>query len=408
GAAHPFALEATPRSGERGLRRERGPAPGSWSERTSTVRTLPPRRQNQANHATPAKPSARSSVLTGRRAELSARHTQLDWTGMENVLSKALLWREVGRKVALATVVATRRSAPRPVGSKLVVSDTGDLAGSVSGGCVENDVVLAAQEVLAGGPPRLLTYGITDEMAFGIGLPCGGEIDVFVEELTEAERPDVVLTVVAGEGVGERIDDPELVEAARRRGRSHVLELGERTVLADVSGPPPRLFVYGATDTAEALCRGAKLLGWRTIVADARASFATEDRIPSADELLLLWPDEALAQVQPDPGTAVIVLTHDDKFALPLIRGALAGDAFYVGWIASSRNQERRRGVLRDEGVTDDELDRIAGPSGLDIGADTPAETALSMLAEIVAVRANRAGGRLKDAKTRIHAESLA
>ncbi|HZS31373.1 MAG TPA: XdhC family protein [Gaiellaceae bacterium] len=327
---------------------------------------------------------------------------------MENVLSKALLWREVGRKVALATVVATRRSAPRPVGSKLVVSDTGDLAGSVSGGCVENDVVLAAQEVLAGGPPRLLTYGITDEMAFGIGLPCGGEIDVFVEELTEAERPDVVLTVVAGEGVGERIDDPELVEAARRRGRSHVLELGERTVLADVSGPPPRLFVYGATDTAEALCRGAKLLGWRTIVADARASFATEDRIPSADELLLLWPDEALAQVQPDPGTAVIVLTHDDKFDLPLIRGALAGDAFYVGWIGSRRNQERRRGVLRDEGVTDDELDRIAGPSGLDIGADTPAETALSMLAEIVAVRANRAGGRLKDAKTRIHAESLA
>jgi xanthine dehydrogenase accessory factor len=175
-------------------------------------------------------------------------------------------------------------------------------------------------------------------------------------------------------------------------------------VLADVSAPPPRLFVYGAVDTAEALCRAAKLLGWRTVVADARGSFATPERIPSADELLLLWPDEALAHVQPDLGTAVIVLTHDDKFDLPLIRGALASDAFYIGWIGSRRNQERRRGLLREEGLTDDELDRISGPSGLDIGAGTPSETAVSILGEILAVRAGRAGGRLKDAKTRIHA----
>jgi xanthine dehydrogenase accessory factor len=326
---------------------------------------------------------------------------------MDEALSKAWRWRELGRNVALATVVATRQSAPRPVGSKLAVSDAGELAGSVSGGCVESDVVLAAQEVLAGGPPRLLTYGITDEMAFGVGLPCGGEIDVFVEELTEIERPEVTLTVVVGEGVGERLQDPELVQAARRRGRSHVLELGERTVFADVTAPPPRLFVYGAVDTAETLCRAAKLLGWRTVVADARASFATPERMPSADELLLAWPEEALAQVEPDLGTAVVVLTHDDKFDLPLIRGALASDAFYVGWIGSRRNQERRRGLLREEGLTDDELDRIAGPSGLDIGADTPAETALSMLAEILAVRAGRAGGRLKDSPGRIHAEPI-
>jgi xanthine dehydrogenase accessory factor len=323
---------------------------------------------------------------------------------MDESLQRAVIWREVGRKVAVATVVATRRSAPRPVGSKLFVSETGDLAGSVSGGCVENDVVLAAQEVLAGGSPRLLTYGITDEMAFGVGLPCGGEIDVFVEELREAERPEVTLTVVAGEGVGERLHDPELELAARRRGRSHVIELESRTVLADVLAPPPRLFVYGAVDTAEALCRAAKLLGWRTVVADARKSFATPERIPSADELLVLWPDEAMAQVEPDLSTAVVVLTHDDKFDLPLIRGALAGDAFYVGWIGSRRNQERRRGLLREEGLADEELDRISGPSGLDIGAGTPSETAVSILAEILAVRAGRGGGRLRDAKTRIHA----
>jgi len=323
---------------------------------------------------------------------------------MDEALQRAVRWREIGRRVAVATVVATRRSAPRPIGSKLFVSDGGELEGSVSGGCVESDVVLAAQEVLSGGPPRLLTYGITDEMAFGIGLPCGGEIDVFVEELTEAERPEVTLTVVAGERVGERLHDPELEQAARRRGRSHVIELEDRTVLADVMAPPPRLFVYGAVDTAEALCRAAKLLGWRTVVADARASFATPERIPSADELLLAWPDEAMAQAQLDLGTAVVVLTHDDKFDLPMIRGALAGDAFYVGWIGSRRNQERRRGLLRDEGLTDAELDRISGPSGLDIGAGTPSETAVSILAEILAVRAGRVGGRLKDAQTRIHA----
>jgi len=314
------------------------------------------------------------------------------------------IWREVGRKVAVATVVATRNSAPRPVGSKLYVSETGDLLGSVSGGCVENDVVLAAQEVLAGGPPRLLTYGITDDMAFEIGLPCGGEIDVFVEELTEAELPDVVLTVVAGEGVGEKLDDPELIETARRRGMSHVIKLEDRTVLADVSAPPPRLVVYGAVDTAEALCRAAKLLGWRTVVSDARARFATPERMPSADELLLLWPDEALAQIEPDLGTAIVVLTHDDKFDLPMIRGALASDAFYVGWIGSHRNQERRRGLLRDDGITEDELARICGPTGLDIGAATPAETAVSILAEIIAARSGRPGGQLRDAKNRIHA----
>jgi xanthine dehydrogenase accessory factor len=323
---------------------------------------------------------------------------------MDEALQRAVRWREVGRKVAVATVLATRRSAPRPVGSKLFVSDSGDLAGSVSGGCVESDVVLAAQDVLVDGSPRLLTYGITDEMAFGIGLPCGGEIDVFVEELTEAERPDVTLTVVVGAEVGERLQDPELEHAARLRGRSHLIELEDRTVFADVSAPPTRLFVYGAVDTAEALCRAAKLLGWRTVVADARASFATAERIPSADELLVTWPDDAVAAVEPDVGTAVIVLTHDDKFDLPLIRAALASDAFYIGWIGSRRNQDRRRGLLREEGVTDDELDRISGPAGLDIGADSPSETAVSMLAEILAMRTGRAGGRLRDAKTHIHA----
>jgi xanthine dehydrogenase accessory factor len=328
-------------------------------------------------------------------------------TGVDETLQQAARWRQQGKRVALASVVATRRSAPRPVGSKLAVSEEGELAGSVSGGCVESDVVLTAQDVLSGALPRLVTYGITDDMAFGIGLPCGGEIDVFVEELRDEERPEVLLTVVTGEGVGERLHDPKLEQAARRRGHSHAFALGERTVFADVDAPPPRLFVYGAVDTAEALCRAAKLLGWRTVVADARASFATAERIPSADELLVLWPDEALAHVRPDVDTAVVVLTHDDKFDLPLIEGVSRTDAFYIGWLGSRRNQERRRALLRERGLDEDDLGRIAGPAGLDLGADTPAETAVSVLAEILAIRAGRAGGRLKDSPHRIHAEPV-
>jgi xanthine dehydrogenase accessory factor len=306
-------------------------------------------------------------------------------------------------RAAIATVVATRSSAPRPVGSKLIVRADGSIEGSVSNGCVENDVILAAQEVLAGGAPRLITYGITDEMAFGVGLPCGGEIDVFVE-LYAGEQPELALTVVAGEGVGRKIHDRELEEAARRRGRSHVFEHEGRVVFADVSVPPPRLFVYGAIDTAEALCAAAKLLGWRTIVADARPRFATAERIPSADELLVLWPDEALAHVVPDAATAVVVLTHDDKFDLPLVRGALPTGAFYLGWLGSRRNQERRRGLLLEDGVAEEELERVSGPAGLDLGAASPEEMAVSILGEILAVRAGRSGGPLREARTRIHA----
>jgi xanthine dehydrogenase accessory factor len=306
---------------------------------------------------------------------------------------------------AVATVVATRRTAPRPVGSKLVVAESGAMEGSVSGGCVESEVVLVAEDVLAGGAPRLLTYGITDDMALGIGLPCGGEIDVFVEPLRESDA-DVVLTVVAGEGVGERLSDPQLVEQARRRGRSHVIQLEGRTVFAEVHGPPPRLLVYGAVDTAEALCRAAKLLGWHTTVADARGRFATRDRIPGADELLVEWPDDALAHVEPDYATAIVVLTHDDKFDLPLLQAALATDAFYVGAIGSRKTQSRRRERLLEAGLTEEELERIHGPSGLDLGADTPAETALSILTEALAVRAARPGTPLKTAPGRIHVET--
>jgi xanthine dehydrogenase accessory factor len=169
--------------------------------------------------------------------------------------------------------------------------------------------------------------------------------------------------------------------------------------------PPPRLFVYGAVDTAEALCKAAKLLGWSTYVADARRAFATRERFPSADHLIVKWPEAAIAEVAPDHQTAFVVLTHDAKFDQPALQGILATEAFYVGALGSRRNQEKRRARLLEAGVPEAELDRIAGPCGLDVGAESQEETALSILGEILAVRAGRPGGRLKEAKRRIHAQ---
>jgi xanthine dehydrogenase accessory factor len=336
---------------------------------------------------------------------------------VRELLSDLARWHARNERVALARVVATRRSAPRPVGSKLAVSATGEMAGSVSGGCVENEVYEAAREILRDGEPRLLTYGISDDLAMSVGLPCGGEIDVWVDEpdrelleqleaIVGDDRHAVLLTDL-GDGSqrlvlrGEDAAADEMV----RSGRSRVVELEGRRIFADVFGPPPRLFVYGAVDTAEALCAAAKAIGWRTIVADARAKFATRERTPSADELLVAWPEDALAAVQPDHATAIVVLTHDDRFDVPLLVGALSGEAFYVGAIGSRRNQERRRTLLLEAGVDESALDRISGPAGLDVGAHTPAETAVSILAEIMAVRAGRDGGPLKVASGRIHAE---
>lgn len=230
----------------------------------------------------------------------------------------------------------------------------------------------------------------------------------------------VLFTVVEGDGAGKNVlvldggetigDGPDeaLGQANEliRVGRNRLLTLADGTrVFAEVYVPPPRLLVYGAVDTAEALCVGAKLIGWKAIVADARAAFATRERMPSADELIVAWPEEAFARVEPDHQTAVVVLTHDDKFDVPALVAALAGPAFYVGALGSRRNQERRRERLLEAGVTEADLDRIMGPCGLDIGAETQEATALSILAEIHAVRTGRDGGFLKHATQRIHVE---
>jgi len=237
----------------------------------------------------------------------------------------------------------------------------------------------------------------------------------------EREERAVLFTVIEGDPLGahmlvledgERLGDELPEELAAQAGeliRDHtnrILELQDGKVFAEIYAPPPRLLVYGAVDTAESLAKLARQLGWQAIVADARPKFATAERIPSASEIIVAWPEETVDQVAPDHATAVVVLTHDDKFDVPALKAALGTEAFYVGALGSRRNQERRRERLLEAGVDESELDRISGPCGLDLGAESQPETAISILAEIVAVRNGRDGGKLQQSKQRIHVET--
>jgi xanthine dehydrogenase accessory factor len=289
---------------------------------------------------------------------------------MDDVLAKAAEWREQGEEVAIATVVATRRSAPRPLGSKLAVTASGRLFGSVSGGCVEADVAERAKAVIAGADPAVVSYGIADDEAWSVGLPCGGEIDVFVERYDDTPPLErgTRYVIVEGKGLGERWVDTS-------PARTELLEEQGRTVFAEAVKPPLRLVAVGAGDIAEALCALAKPLGWRTVVVDPRAGLATRERVPSADELLVAWPDE----VEVDADTAVISLVHEERLDIPALETGVAGGAFYVGALGSKRAQEKRREKL---GTV---ADGVRGPVGLDLGGETPAEIALEILAEILA-----------------------
>jgi xanthine dehydrogenase accessory factor len=288
---------------------------------------------------------------------------------MDEVLLKAEEWQAAGEQVALATVVATRRSAPRPLASKLAVTASGRLFGSVSGGCVEADVAERAKAIIAGEPAAVITYGIADDEAWTVGLPCGGEIDVFVERFSSA--PDLEhgtsYVVVAGAGLGERWHDDT-------RSRTELREEDGRTVFVEAVAPPPRLVAVGAGDIAEALCALARPLGWRTVVVDPRAGLATPERVPSADQLIVAWPDE----IEIDADTALVSLVHEARLDIPALRAGVVGGAFYVGALGSKRAQEKRRESLGEL------TNHIRGPVGLDLGGETAAEIALEILAEML------------------------
>lgn len=323
---------------------------------------------------------------------------------MKDVLETLERWTAEGKRIATATVVRTERSTPRDPGTLLAVSDQGEIAGSVTGGCVEPSVYEEAQQVLAGGPARLLTYGIADDEAFDVGLPCGGTVEIFVDLLRpddvaavsaaiREERPVALAVPIAGPRLGEEqlvgpgLGEGDVADAARRllaRGQSGIVEVGGDEVFVSSFAPRPRMYVFGAIDFAAALAHVGRFLGWHVTVCDARAKFVTPERFPDVDELVCAWPDEFLAGAPVDERTAVCVLTHDTKFDVPILKAALATPAGYVGAMGSKRTTEARNARLRAEGLTDDEIARIRAPIGLKIGARSPEEVAVSIAAQIV------------------------
>lgn len=330
---------------------------------------------------------------------------------MRDVLETLERWVGDGRRIATATVVGTEKSAPRDPGAVLAVSDRGEVAGSVTGGCVEPAVYEEAQAVLAGGEPRLLTYGIADEEAFEVGLPCGGTVYIFVDMLDPEvlggiraaigdERPIALATPLSGPRIGDEslvsADDPEddpAVSDVKRllsRGENAIVNTEAGDVFVSSFTPRPRMYVFGAIDFASTVASIGKFLDYHVTVCDARAKFVTRERFPDVDELAVEWPDEFLRNAPIDERTAVCVLTHDEKFDVPILKEALASPAGYIGAMGSRRTTEKRNARLRDEGVEEEQLARIHAPIGLKIGARTPEEVAVTIAAQIIGVfRAN-------------------
>lgn len=372
---------------------------------------------------------------------------------MRDVMDELLDWWEAGERVGVGTVVATFRSAPRPPGASMLVGPGGVAVGSVSGGCVEGAVYELAESVLASGSPVLQRYGVSDDDAFAVGLTCGGILDVFVEEVSRrtfpelghvaadiaAERPVAVATIidhpdaalvghrlvvrpdgpVVGGTLGSARADDAVIDDARgllALGRTETLTYGpdgERRgegmrVFVASYAPRPRMLVFGAIDFAAAVARVGSFLGYAVTVCDARPIFATKSRFPGADEVVVTWPHKYLAaEVEAgriDQRTVMCVLTHDPKFDVPLLEVALRIPHLgYIGAMGSRRTHEDRERRLRAAGVSDEELARLSSPIGLDLGARTPEETAISIAAEIIALQWGGGVQRLQDTHGPIH-----
>ena len=377
---------------------------------------------------------------------------------MKELLDTLSSWQGEGVDAGRAVVVRTFGSAPRPEGAVLLHATDGRIAGSVSGGCVEGAAAEQIEHARATGNARVIRYGISDEQAWDVGLACGGTIDVLVEpavpsaavraateSLGAGGQGAAVVTplpadsppaeggphepgtgappepelVVHDDGrldgsLGDAALDAALVEAATealKRGQSRTIELGGRSLFVEVFPVRPRLIIVGAVEVARTLVRLARELGFETVVIDGRASFATRERFPDADELVVGWPDEVADDIGLGPNDAVAVLTHDVKFDEPAIVEALRRHARYVGAVGSRKTQADRRRRLLEAGVSREELDGLRGPVGLDLGGRQPAETALAILAEIVAERYGGTGrpmreqAALGDAATRVAIE---
>lgn len=355
------------------------------------------------------------------------------------------VWKQVrpvlerGETFILATVVATSSSSPREVGAIMAVMDDGSVLGSVSGGCVESDVYASAEEVRESGRPQMRTCGYTDNEAFEVGLTCGGTIHVYIEPIGRAAAADLLqvldaagrdipagtVTVVSGAGLGRRFPivpqtqdeetglphEPEMLHSVREmisEGRSGLVDVavGKEigfSIFVHAQTVRARLRVFGTNDFAAALVAAGSLMDYHVTLCDARQTFATRERFPQADEIVVAWPHAYLQNTHTDRRTVLCVLTHDEKFDVPLLQVALRSPAGYVGAMGSRLTVHRRVESLRAAGLSATEVDRLRAPIGLDLGARTPAETAVSILAEVISEREQRSATRLADSTGPIH-----
>jgi xanthine dehydrogenase accessory factor len=365
---------------------------------------------------------------------------------VRDILDPITGWWAADDTFGLATVVRTFSSAPREPGAAMAVSASGEVVGSVSGGCVEGAVYELATEVIANGEPVLKRYGISDDDAFAVGLTCGGIIDIFVEpashqrfaelgEIADAVRqgrPVAVATVIEGPGIvgarriiwqdehatgtlgaGDRLDEAvdddargmlaQGLTAVRRYGPDGERRRDELAVFVQSFAPAPRMLVFGAIDFAAAVAKAGKFLGYRVTVCDARPVFATASRFPDADEVVTDWPHRYLSKIDTDERTVICVLTHDPKFDVPLLEVALRRPAAYIGAMGSRRTHDDRLARLREVGMSEAELARLRSPIGLDLGARTPEETAVAIAAELIQLRWGGTGRPLTATTGRIH-----
>jgi len=365
---------------------------------------------------------------------------------VRDILGQIMKWWDSGETFGLATVVRTFHSAPRDPGAALAVSEGGEVVGSVSGGCVEGAVYELARQVCETGEPVLQTYGVSDDTALAVGLTCGGIIDIFVESVSKERYPELgqvavairtgeplaMATVISGPGMvgarrviqpdsdaegslgaGARLDqavddDARGMLAQGQTGVRHYGQHGERriddlSVFVQSFAPAPQMLVFGAIDFAAAVARAGKFLGYHVVVCDARPVFATHARFPDADEVVVEWPHRYLARTSVDERTVICVLTHDPKFDVPLLEVALRTRAGYIGAMGSRRTHEDRLSRLRQAGLSEAELAQLRSPIGLDLGARTPEETAVSVAAELIQLRWGGSGRPLTETSGRIH-----
>ncbi len=340
---------------------------------------------------------------------------------MKETFSDLDLWLSEGEDIAVATVVEVRRSAPRPPGARMLLTRSGRMSGSVSGGCVEADVFERALQVLESRIPEVVNYGIADELGFQVGLSCGGSIDVLIEPFIAdgawdalrgcVENGQTAVSAVGlapgplvgrkwirlGDGGTVGSIDPEVdsriaAEGAQlRTGETKIITTdwqgGQARVFLEAIGPPPSLVIVGATHAGSSLCRMADEIGFQVTVIDVRKALATTERFPHAERLVHAWPEDALAQESLGKDSSLVVLTHDPKFDIPALASALKSEARYIGAQGSRVTHRARKGRLSQMGFSDDDIARIRAPIGLDIGSRSPAELALSILAEVLAVQ---------------------